>query len=661
MSNIFVVGDLIIDHTIFVNESRYLGRISGGPVYRVFRRMDTAGGAANSARILAVLNQGRTALWGLTGESHWGSFRSILENCHRIDGAHSNVQFRGAHDETGAQMNTITRLYVDEDESGDREKLVYKTRFDDYGHVHVPEYKRRALRYYLERSHAKSPVDAIILNDFGMNGLTKELINEIANFAQTQDDSLIPLFLNPDIERAKYEGIEGTAILPTLAEWCVLGEEGDSEVDKWRSRLRTRRGLEEMAQLSFRFLGNFRYHIIKCDKEGVVMIAPHAEAKDKYAVYRIAPHETNLTPPVPQLGQGDILTAVFAMEFSQADKKSPRDALLAFQKANAEVACYRDMPWQHMPSLASVTNAQRNLVKPLLQAEPSMGMLFLPKDTTIKMNERVSVVPGLFSVDTIFNNKIKALVDDISNDDNWSPRSLKSIILGAPAGCGKSTIMKQLEGDLGKQCGIAALDYSSPKKIGWHDMESFFRDLSRTKGGKEGRVLIMVDEALKKTRDTMGTRLGKYGIPMLNTAHLNSIRFLFIDALFRPGQQPTVKSEFTGRCNPHFLSGLDARPKDIPYIVAGRLFERGESEGFGSVNIEGQFLLAITNAALANKSNPRDLCGWVDKAYDAAHLDWNGKGSLRLMHKHLPSNRAWGRQYTTNTAMVPKEYEFYRS
>ena len=552
-------------------------------------------------------------------------------------------------------MNTITRLYLLEQDD-DRKVLTYQTRFDDYGHVHVPEYKRHALRYYLERSHEKNSVDAIILNDFGMNGLTEALIREVASFAQSQED-VIPLFLNPHTDRQKYENIEGTAILPTLAEWCVLVEEGVTAVERWKNRIRNKRGLEEMAQRSFRFLGNFRYHIIKCGVEGNIMIAPHPKAKDKYAVYTLGVHES-IGPPVPQLGQGDVLTAVFAMEFAESYDKTPKDALIALQKSHAVVACYRDMPWQHMPKADSVQAAQRSLVRPNLRAEPSMGMLFLPKDTTVTMIEHVTRIPDLFSVDAIFHARINTLVEDILSDANWNPQSLKSIILGAPGGSGKSTIMKQLQGSLGRQNGVTALDYSHPKKIKWKNLENFFADLAKTYGGKKGRVLVLVDEALKKTKDTMGSKLARYGVPMLNIATFNHIRFLFIDALFQPGKQPTVKSEFTSRCNPHYLSGLDARPKDIPYIIAGRLFERGSERNFTSITVEGQFLLAVTNAALANRSNPRELCSWVDKAYDVALRNWAGQGAPRLQFKHLPSNRSWDRQYTS---MIPKEYTFYRS
>jgi sugar/nucleoside kinase (ribokinase family) len=655
MSNFFVLGDLIIDHTVFVTEPLPHQQKEGEPIYRVLRRMDTAGGAANTARILAVLNPGQTFLWGLMGESNWGSFRSILENCQRIDGADSNVEFRGAQDETHAQMNTITRLFVVEGDPPDYDNLDYKARFDDYGHVHVPEGKRHAVKYYLERAHAKFPLDGIIINDYDMNGLTKDLVEDIATFANTQEDTPIPLFVDPQHDRSKYEGIEGTAILPDLLEWCYLVDEEDPQAaeSKWRARLNNGRYLKEMAQLSFRFLGNFRYHIIKCGQWGTVVLAPHPKENHKYAVYRVRPHLPRKREPPPQLGTGDVLTAVFAMEFANSDQKTPHDALCAFQKANAAVACYHDMPWQHMPSEESVLSAQRKMIAPEMKAEPSVGMLFLPHDTTVRMSAHATRVPGLFSVDAVFRQKLDDLLDDIIN--GWDARSLMSIILGAPSGCGKSTLKRQLEGSLGARYEIKALDYSRPEKINWGNMDSFFQELAKSNSADGTRVLIMVDEALKRTKDTLGEKLKRYGVPMLNTAHAHNIRFLFIDALFKPGDRTT---ELTRRCNPHYLSGLDERPKDIPYIAAGRLFELSADENFTSIRIEGQFLLAITNAALANKSNPGDLCGWVDKAYTSAREQWDGQEPLTLRFKHLPRNRSWER---LSENMVPEEYEFVRA
>src|SRR5437764_910156 len=137
--NIFVIGDLIIDHTVFAHQrTEAVQPTESETVLNVLRRQDTAGGAANSARILAVLNDGLTYLWGVLGDSRWGNYRSILESSELLDDAHSNIELRGVQDETHAPMTTITRIVVVRDDGTSQRTL----RFDDAGHVHVTPTKQ---------------------------------------------------------------------------------------------------------------------------------------------------------------------------------------------------------------------------------------------------------------------------------------------------------------------------------------------------------------------------------------------------------------------------------------------------------------------------------------------------------------------------------------
>lgn len=86
--NIFIIGDLMIDHTVFVTDpTKPHQRAAGEAIYEVVRRQNNAGGASNSARILALLNLGTTYLWGILGKTRWGSFRDILEASNSFDGA----------------------------------------------------------------------------------------------------------------------------------------------------------------------------------------------------------------------------------------------------------------------------------------------------------------------------------------------------------------------------------------------------------------------------------------------------------------------------------------------------------------------------------------------------------------------------------------------
>lgn len=647
MSNIYVIGDLVIDHTVFVKEpSGYPRGNEGESIYEVVSRIDTAGGAATCARILAIINKGETILWGMTGESNWGSFRSILANCHVLDSARCSIEFRGVHDETQAQMNTITRLILVRGNPPDFDRHTIAARFDDYGHVHVSDDKRESLLHYLERARAKlMKIDAIIINDIDMNCLTPDIIQKIATFANAVDPP-IPLFIDPKRGRGKYVDIEGTAILPNLAEWCYLvGENDESAAGVWRRGLDQPEMLEKMAQLSFKHLGNFRYHIITCGESGAVIIAPHPDKSDCYAVYRVQPHKTQRPNPPTQLGCGDIMTAVFAMEYANSSPRDTKAALKAFGKANAVVACYRDMPWQRMPLPDMIQKAQRWPVKPKLLAEPSKGMLFLPKESAVWMLKRETACPNLYTWDKTFSERIESILKDVQEE--WKGQ-LRSVIIGAPSGSGKTTIIKAIK-EISKQSGIKVEDFPDPKKVNWNDLNTYFDELSES--AAKGRLLVIADEALK---GETAKRLKKYGVVMLNAAHTRNIRFVFLDALFEPGEEA---SEFTSRCAPYYLSGLNERPKDIPLIVAGVVFDRDKARSFNSLRVEGEFLLAITNATLS-KPNPRVLCQWVDQAYDKAYGEWDKKDqqlNFKLTHlpKAVPVNR-----HVENIGLG--SYEFHR-
>jgi sugar/nucleoside kinase (ribokinase family) len=640
MGNIFVIGDLVIDHTVFVKKpSGHRRGIKGEPIYEVVSRIDTAGGAATCARALAVLNPGLTFLWGMVGESNWGNFRSILANCHAFDGAQRPVEFRGVHDETHAQMNTITRLVLVQGAPLNFDDPSFESRFDDYGHVHVSDNKRESVVHYLERAQAKlreklEKIDAIVINDLDMNCLTLDTAKRIAAFANATDPPT-PLFVDPKRERGKYSDIEGTAIIPNLAEWCHLVSDKDQQQEEttWRAALDRPEALEQMAQLSFKYFGNFRYHIITCGHSGAVIMAPHPDKSDCYAVYRVPPHETRKPAPPPQLGCGDIITAVFAMEYADSPVRDTEAVLRAFQRANAVVACYRDMPWQRMPPPYAVAEAQRQPTEPRMLFEPSKGMLFLPKERTVKMFEHETAAPDLYSFDSAYTDKVKAIIDDTQN--SWKG-GLRSVIIGAPSGSGKTSIIDAIR-EFGKQAGITVRDFPGIKNVSWDNLDGYFTRLS--KGARKGRVLIVMDEALKG--DDQVKHLNDYGMVMLDAAHAHNVRFVFVDVRFRPDEQPLLDdrrltSEFTSRCRPYYLSGLSERPFDIPLIVAGVIFNRDRARTFNSLKVGGRFLLTIINATLSSP-NTRVLCEWVEKAYEAAHADWDDKDQqFTLKFSHLP-------------------------
>jgi len=219
--NIFVLGDLVIDHTVFVKSrpERPHQPISTEMVYEVVFRQDDPGGAANSARMLAAINEGLTFLWGIVGKSPWGDFRSILVNSTRSNFFKHDIELRGIVDNTGAQMNTITRIVAINEKNNQTE---HKVRFDDYGQSHITDIDRSSALYYIKRAHEKYGLDVILINDLDYGSLTKEIIEQIAEYATNNTRSPISLIIDPKRTKAKYENIKAFAIMPNLSEWCYL-------------------------------------------------------------------------------------------------------------------------------------------------------------------------------------------------------------------------------------------------------------------------------------------------------------------------------------------------------------------------------------------------------------------------------------------------------
>lgn len=634
--HVLVVGDLYIDHDIFVTElpSRRDDSGAGELRFNVLRRQDTAGGAANSARILSVLNQGETYLWGVVGSSHWGTFRGILEKSQAIDGASRPIQLRGIRDESDPPMNTITRiLVVNEDQPGIVQRKF--CRYYDMDHVHVADLKRETVLYHLDRIHEeKTQLHAIIINDYDRRALTKSLIESIAASATRYR---VPLFVDPHRDRARYADIKATAILPNIDEWCELVGESDKG-NYWRRNLNNPEALREMAVKSFRHLGNFDYHVVKFDRDGAVLFFPHPEKRHLYALYRLMPVPAEQIGLASQVGCGDVMTAVFALNFPREDP-TPQKVLDAIHCANAAVACYREMPWHQMPRLREIEKKQANLPPPSSPAaQITKGVLFLPEKTRVDMAAVCqTAVKGLFSQDQTYKSILSSFVQDIT--DEWTPGSFRSVILGAPPGSGKTTIMNAIS-EMGLSNGIETKDMTSTERSpGLHtlppaEFRETFRSLQEGRTGQ--RLLIIVDEAL---REPTFTFLRENAPTLLNSAHGEGLRFLFASAAFTPDLEDLPEwREFFRRCRTYYVPSLEARPLDIPYIVAARFFQ--QKNGLNRLAIEGEFLLAVTDIALLTPEVSM-VCDVADATLKEIEKKKNIGEDLMVQLDHLPkSHRA---------------------
>lgn len=599
--NIFILGDLMIDHTIFVADpGRPHQSTPGEAVYRVIRRQNNAGGAANCARILSVLNMGTTYLWGIFGHTKYGNFRSILETSHGIDRAQYNIELRGVVDESAATMNTITRI-VFRNSNGFFER---KVRYDDTDHVHITDEKRRSVLYHLMRCHKKTPLDSIIINDLDKGAVNDKLIIDVAAFAEEHD---IPIFIDPKRERAKYNAIQATAILPNLMEWCHLVDKA-KEHKRFYGGLENRTILEEMAHLSFKYLGNFDYHIITCDKKGSVLFFPDSSTKDKYAIYNPSAVHSGAALVESPMGSGDILTALFATGFDKHNinkefYQTKRMALEAFQYAHEAVAAYCCMPWNQMPSEIDVkSKACRDISWMDDPVSTVSGALrFLPQGVNIELKQFKTAIPKIHSQN-------KKLCDEIERlATNLNTKTTEHCIIGAPSGFGKSIIIEQLKyvcpnslivDITGNQLlEIITKDYS--------ELDRIFLDQGYSENQIVPGRIITVDEAFHN--DLFQDEINrKKLLEFVNHATKKGIRFLFIDSRFykNMGSLEEKLSDIYSRCDLYVFDGITERPLDIPLLISSVIIHSENMQNRSYVKVDGEIFLNATLQIL-NDINPR--------------------------------------------------------
>lgn len=605
--SIFVLGDLVIDHVVFVESPKGPHTPAAGETVNVVkRRQDIAGGAANSARALAVMNEGTTYLWGVFGRSHWGTFRQILESSHLLDGVDDGVQLRGVHDETDAQMNTITRILELQNDGSYRRSM----RLDDVNHVHVSENRKLdSILYSLNRiQDSKNQIDAILINDLDKGSLTKRIVTEI--YTEFAAKYSIPIFVDPKRTRETYCDIQGEAIFPNLLEWCHLV--GDPDINnRMRANIDNRDTLNEMAQRSFRKLGNFKNHIIKCDNLGSVIIAPHPETSHKYAIYRVPPVDSENTSISP-LGAGDVMAANMIANYEV--EKGTRSLLTAFNKGNVAVACYREMEWHRMPSKKMVTNHRQYDdtfdVKPIIQS--SIGMLYLPSSKHISLSQYKTSIPSYFSRD----KKCIDLIDDLFRYLT-SPKA-RHVLLAAPSGEGKGVLVDSFE-KMSSSLNIETNKITS-QFSDWEAWETnpsgFLTDVLGVK--KDSRPqLFVIDEAwsLKKLlKDSKGFLI------MLDDALQHNCRFWLIDSAFCQDHDSTaydqIMKDIRSRFDKVEIPPFTRRPHDIAIAVASKFYSLAKKAGHKKIEVEGKVMLAALNYMF--QSDSRDVFKALEEAFFTA-------------------------------------------
>lgn len=680
MCNSCVIGDMVVDVTIFVRDSTAEHQQDAPEqnqrIFEVIRRTRTGGGAANCARALAVLSQGDTYLWGPTGKSPGGSFRELLEQSLQIDGSSGRIRFRGTIDEN--QMNIVTRLIEDRQAS-----YFFGNRFDEAGYL-PPGSKDTVLGYLQnvrdELREKNGILDVIIINDLDMGCLTKEVVEAIARFALENE---IPLFVDPKYQYSKYRNVKGVAIFPNLAEWGSLVGEDSAKQKYWRGEIQNRRDISGMLYRTLLYFGEFDYCIIKCDEAGVIFVGPSDApgANTHCVVYHFPPHKITNSTPSHQLGCGDVMTAVFAMHFDRLMREfrgtlpqgssvpkheKTKIALTSLAYANVTVACYRQMHWHRMPTRLDVGQAVSDAEKQRQDTRrvvPSLcgerrgrflaGIKYLPKlkagenDAEIVLSEYRTFVMDWFSQDPAFRDEL----DQLRTACRYFSPAQPHILLSAKSGCGKTTLVKSLQ---------RLLQYENPPLDIQESIAETRKQLTelfskKKESNPKSWSILVVDEALQR-----GFEKVEDALACLQAAERARTRLLLIDSQFDPENwTANLKgkkiNDFLSRCRRCKISSPDDRPYDIPLIVIGLVCQGASEHGAAdkSLEIGGDFMLAFTNAIL-DKPCPREWKGPVSDAVGRAQQSGDNQ-ILRLTGEHLPPNM--NSEYIGGTDLV-KQFRF---
>ena len=599
--NVFVLGDVVLDNLLRVEPRSGIHDPSDGPVYTSLPVITTAGGAANCARAFAALNGGRTVLWGLTGCSEFAPFSRVLRDSNIVDGGRRPPILLASHNES-SPMNSITRV-VCVDGHGSFTPIL---RRDELSYVHVTRSQEADALGHLQAEADEHGVHAIIVNDLDMHALSENLISDVAEFASINH---IPLFIDPKRNWKKYRAVKATCFLPNLNEWCHIVEDSESEA-VWRAGLSSDERLQRMAVRCLRYLPHAKSYVIKCDRDGAVLVLP-GEGRVR-RVLHILPHPTT-RPNLPRkLGSGDILVSVLAMEYALRGGE-PEDQRLqgAFETASAVVACYRTLDWHRMVNRRDLEQFQNTKSPILMTTQVSEGVLHLPENKTINLAEVSICGSRMVSWDPAYKAEIKRLADTLRSGWDWN--NLRSAILTGRGGTGKSVAVPMLTKVL-REIGVFVVELK-PRERGWLSVMDACRDIEmvwKAQSEPGSGLLVVMDEAFSKTADLLRGEAGKLLLQHWSPEQGMMTRFLFIDADYDRHREELSESQFVSRCDVFRLPSVAERPWDIPYIFASACYDALTGQGVALFAVTEAVLLAVTNWVLLERHSAREIVAEAD-------------------------------------------------
>jgi bifunctional ADP-heptose synthase (sugar kinase/adenylyltransferase) len=641
--NAFIFGDLVLDHVIpITDKTGPYSPVGDEQVFAGQTRITVPGGAGNSARAIAALGKGRVCLWGLSGHSPWGSFPDILRHWQEIEGSSLNrITYYGAHNDNH-QMNTITRIIRNFSEDDQSRRL----RIDDVHYIHPTDGQIRDAIAYLNAEITDNGVDIILVHDLNMRAITPDLLRHISDISSEHN---IPVFVDPKREWTTFANLSVTCALPNLTEWSHIVKD---DIRNWRNGLSNPEVLKDVALRSIHYMPNAIFHVIKCDKDGLIFVAP----KDvgELLVFHLTAQPLPNKIKVDQIGSGDILAGSLAMAFAQYVKRSTKfpsaEMMIDFLKnASTAVACYLVSPWQHIPDITEIIRFQRdNRERPAVAAKVSVpaGISVLPTGSHINLTPLSIMHSRLVTVDQKYREQVESLIDFLAA--GWEISNPRHAVLTGQGGLGKSEVIKILKRILEKrEIGVFEdLLRSRRCKDVAAAMTRIRNVRKRSSNHYRNGILIVADEAFKRYGHIL---FGEAGVDLLDSVrHIERTRFLFIDANYENHIKDLDRQhQFVRRVKKFELPDLTERLVDIPYIFARSCLSLLEDSEINQIRISEAVLLGVINNFITLPAPDRNTetireCAKqvVDSARGKAGGQFAAKSILELSKRYLPEKLA---------------------
>lgn len=501
--NVFVIGDLVLDHLIpvYVPHGQHPNidapDISGQADYSIIRyglpRQNFAGGAALAARLASkIADRGRVCLWGLSGRSQWGSFHNILEVSQQFDYSENPIHNYAAHSEARRLNTSVIIIQANNPPTagqfGRRELHI----FDLSAHQVTESEARSAFDHV--RNERDKLIDVMLFSDLNLNAISADIVSAVGNFSYAQG---IPLIVDSRSAWSRYLHIRITCAVLSLDQWSRnvgVDLRADAAWANWLptdrdSEQEVQRKLKRIGLLSHRrmpFVGNF---VINChnwkNRESVavivVVVEPDSTSADdesykeflqqnerwddlkearvteikarKISIFRLVfPGSPEV---VEQLGAMRVLSAAVAVEFGRMPRSAyhePAPVVQAVRRAGRILDRYLDpkiAKWHRIPDFPpSIFDCldQDSPREILSTSSVDGGELLLPSGRDLT-NLREMAIEGttIVSNDLTYKRKVDDLVQIMTNLSSWSPSpgasSAHCCILTGKGGGGKTEIV----------------------------------------------------------------------------------------------------------------------------------------------------------------------------------------------------------------------------